>query len=309
MINSTTLCASRFAVNLALAISLGASCVRIAYAKGDPHAGLRFDSPSVLNLAARTQTIKDGREVPAASLGAADAKRILTAPTLDETAPALGFSDDAYGCKPPSRACSLAHERALMDATGPAVQRDGKRLTIAPTSGSPAVFVDWIMAPTKSAEGDQTTHAYLGRLPGSGYHRVEVQFGHDAPGDFLINPDTGATAFVHNGSDIVTPAPDGMHLLTFNALNPPFSLRVATLAAAGPRLALTCAVKPDSPAFVQFKGWHDASSFDLALLPGGAIGEEIIALRLRQDAQGWHVASLDPERIATVAFVCRQASS
>lgn len=309
MIISTTVCASRFVVKLVLAISLGVSCAGIAHAKGTPHAGLRFDSPGVLDLAERTQTIKDGREGSAASLGTADAKKILTAPTLDETPPALGFSDEEFGCKPPSRACSLMHERALMRATGTAVKRDGNHLKIAPTSGSPAVFVDWIMATTKSAEGDQTTHTYLGRLPGSGYHRVEVQFGHDAPGDFLINPATGATAFVHNGSDIVTPAPDGMHLLTFNALNPPFSLRVATLDAAGPRLALTCTVKADSPATVQFKGWHDTSSFDLALLPAGAIGEEIIALRLRQDAQGWHVASLDPERIATIAFACRQPSS
>ncbi|MEO7326789.1 MAG: hypothetical protein ABIW82_18355 [Dokdonella sp.] len=290
-------------------IFLCAAWAGIAQAKDAPRAGLFFDSPGVLNLAERTQTIKNGREVPATLMGAADSNEILTAPTLDEAIPALGFSDDEYGCKPPSRACSLMHERALMDATGTAVKRDGRRLTIAPASGSPAVFVDWTMATTKSADGDHTTHAYLGRLHGNGYHRVEVQFGHDAPGDFLINPDNGATAFVHNGSDIVTPAPDGMHLLTFNALNPPASLRVATLDTAGPRLALTCTVQADSPAIVQFKGWHDAASFDLALLPGGAIGEEIIALRVRHDAQGWHVASRDPDRIAAVAFVCRQPSS
>ncbi|MEO5624500.1 MAG: hypothetical protein ABIQ70_00650, partial [Dokdonella sp.] len=229
---------------------LCAACPGLAHAKAVPHAGLRFDSPGVLNLAERTQTIKAGREVPAASLSAADTKEILTAPTLDETAPALGFSDDEYDCKPPSRTCSLLQERTLMGATGTVVKRDGKRLTITPTSGSPAVFVDWIMATTKTADGDQTTHAYLGRLRGNGYHRVEVQFGHDAPGNFLINSETGATAFVHNGSDIVMPAPDGMHLLTFNTLNPPLSLRVAALDAIGPRLVLTCAVKPESPATV-----------------------------------------------------------
>lgn len=292
-----------------LLILLCMFCTGVAHAKNAPHAGLRFNSPDVLDLAERTQTVKVDREVPSTSLSAVDAKKILTAPTLDETTPALDFSGDEYGCKPPSRTCSLVHERTLIDASGAAVKREGKRLTITPTSGMPAIFVDWMMATTKTADGDQTTHAYLGRLQGSGYHRVEVQFDHDAPGDFLINPYTGATAFVHNGSDIVTPAPDGMRLLTFNTMNPPLSLRVAALDAAGPRLALACTVKPDSPAILQFKGWHDASSFDLALLPAGAIGEEIIALRLTQDAQGWHVASLDPERIAAVAFACRQPSS
>ncbi len=301
-------CMNRFVTKHFLLLSLCVSCTGTAHAKDAPHAGLRFDSRDVFNLADRTQTLKAGRDAPATSLSAAESKKILTAPTLDETTPALGFSDDEFGCKPPSPICSLAHERILIDATEAAVKREGKRLTITPTSGMPAIFVDWMMATTKTADGDRTTHAYLGRLKGSGYHRVEVQFDQDAPGDFLINPATGATAFVHSGSDIVTPAPDGMHLLTFNALNPPFSLRVAALDAAGPRLALTCSVKADSPAIVQFKGWHDASSFDLALLPAGAIGEEIIALRLMKDAQGWRVASFDPERIAAVAFVCRQPS-
>jgi hypothetical protein len=152
-------------------------------------------------------------------------------------------------------------------------------------------------------------HAYLGRLAGNGYHRIEVQFGHDAPGSFLVNPGNGKVAFVHNGGDIAVPAPDGMHMLTFNSMNPPLSVRVVALDASGPRLALTCTVKPDSPATAQFKGWHDASAFDLALLPGGTRGEEIIALRLRHDAQGWHVASIDPGRIAMIAFACRQSSA
>jgi hypothetical protein len=278
-------------------------------AREDPRRGLHFDSPGVLDLAERTQAIENGSAVPATLLGAADAKAILTAAALDEARPALRFSDDQYACDPPSRACSEAGERALVDAAGSTVKREGKRLTVVPSAGAPAIFLDWTMATTKSADGDLGTHVYLGRLAGSGYHRTEVQFGHDAPGSFLVNPGNGKIAFVHNGSDIAVPAPDGLRLLTFNSMNPPLSLRVAALDASGPRLALTCTAKSDSPATARFKGWHDASSFDLALLPAGERGEEILALRLQHDAQGWHVASVDPGRVATIAFACRQPSS
>jgi hypothetical protein len=301
---SATGTTSRLAIAALFALATGS-----LHAKGDPRRGLRFDSPGVLDLAERTQTIENGSAVPVRALGTADAQAILAATALDEAQPALRFSDDQYVCVPPSRVCSEAGERALVDAAGSTVKRAGKRLTVVPSAGAPAIFLDWTRATTKSAEGDLQTHAYLGRLAGSGYHRTEVQFGHDSPGSFLVNPRNGKIAFVHNGSDVAVPAPDGLRLITFNSMNPPLSVRVAALDASGPSLSLTCTVKPDSPATARFKGWHDASSFDLALLPGGTRGEEILALRLQHDAQGWHIASPDPERIAAIAFACRQSSS
>ena len=80
----------------------------------------------------------------------------------------------------------------------------------------PRLKVDQVVV----ADGDEETHWYLGTLPGSRYQRVEVQFGHDAPGNFLVNPQSGKVAFVHNGADLVAPSPDGMLLVTWNALNP-----------------------------------------------------------------------------------------
>jgi hypothetical protein len=279
------------------------------HARDVVQSGLRFDSPAVLDLAEHTQDIANASAVPVVALGATNAKEILVARTLDEEHPAWPFSDEEYACTPPSATCSRAQEQKRMDATGGTVRRNGKRLTVTPSAGAPAIFVDWKAATTRTADGDEAAHSYLGRLPGSGYHRIEVRFGHDAPGSFLVNPDNGNVTFVHNGSDVVVPAPDGLHLVTFNSMNPPLSLRIAELDANGARLALTCTVAQDGPATVQFKGWRDAHSFDLALLPAGIRGEEeVIALHMARDARGWSVAASDRARLATLAFSCRQRS-
>lgn len=288
-----------------------ALCVLAApalHAKDAARQGLRFDSAGVLDLAERTQQVANGRPVPVVVLEAAAAKAVFAAKIQDEDQVALRFSDDEYACRPPSPACTTTQEARLIDAGGGAVRREGKRLTIASPATAAALFFDWNMAATKSADGDSATHAYLGILPGSGYHRVEVQFGHDAPGNFLVNPGNARVAFVHNGSDVAVPAPDGLHLVTFNTMNPPLTLRVAALDATGPRLALTCAVKPDSPATAQFRGWRDAHGFDLTLLPAGSGGEEVVAMRLALDAHGWKVATAHPERMATTGFACVQSS-
>ena len=260
--------------------------------------GLRFDSPGVLDLAERALKNERGVPVPVTALAAVDADRILAAPARGEDEPVLRFSDDEFACKPASTRCSLAAERKLLEAAGSKARRDGRRLTV-----GAAQFVDWRVAETKTADGDEETHWYLGRLPGSGYERVEVQFGHDAPGDFLINAQTGKVAFVHNGADLVAPAPDGLHLVTYNALNPPLTLRVAALDHAGPRLELECAAHAQSRITAQFKGWHDAASFDLVLQP--ADGGAGVPLRIARGKDGWMVAA-DSTALAVAGFVCRQ---
>ena len=273
--------------------------------------GLRFDNPAVLDLAERSQKTASEKPVPVATLAVADSEKILAAPTLSEEQPSLRFSDDVYACKKPSKICSLEHERKLIGASSDAVKRDAKRLTIEPASAASAIFFDWQMPTTKTADGDEESHWYLGRLDGSGYHRIEVQFGHDAPGNFLINPANGKIAFVHNGSDVVVPAPDGLHLLTFNSLNLPLSVRVAALDAAGPSLELQCEVGKDSDRVTgQFKGWHDAGSFDLALQIPAAHSKlvQAIALRLTLRDGGWGAAATEPERLAAIGFACHAAA-
>jgi hypothetical protein len=282
-----------------------------ASAKDGMQWGLRFDSPGVLDLAERTQQIA-GATAAVTALAPAEAGKILAAPTLSEEQPSLPFSDDVYGCKKPSKTCSAEHEGKLIGASNGAIKRDGKRLTIVPVSAAPAIFFDWKVPTTKTADGDEETHWYLGRLDGNGYHRVEVQFGQDAPGSFLINPQSGKIAFVHNGSDVVVPSADAAHLLTFNSLNTPLSIRVAALDAAGPSLDLQCEVGKDNDRVTgQFKGWHDASSFDLVLqIPAVNSGPvRVIATRLTQHDGAWGIAASDSERLAGIGFACHSTAA
>ncbi|MDR3385689.1 MAG: hypothetical protein P4L92_01450 [Rudaea sp.] len=273
--------------------------------------GLRFDSQGVLDLAERTQKAS-GDQVPFAALDVTEAGQIVAAPTLSEDQATLAFSDDVYACKTPSKACSQEHERKLIDAAAGAVRRNGRQLGVVAASGTPAEFVDWNLPESKTADGDAETHWYLGRLDGSGYYRVEVQFGHDAPGNFLINPASGKTAFVHNGSDVVALSPDGMQLVTFNTLNSPLSLRVASLDRSGPRLALQCETSNENNHVeAAFKGWHDPHSFDLVfeIHPERNKLARRIALRLTQGSSGWTLAASDQVPLIAMGFVCRAAAA
>jgi len=297
-------------IALTVSVALVAVTMSAANSSGDDK-GLRFNSAGVLDLAGRSQKIAAGRPVAVVDLASEDAAEIFSAAEQGEAQPGLRFSDDEFGCPKPSRKCSLEQERKMLQAAGATVKRDGKRLTITPTSGPPVTFIDWKVAATKSADGDDETHWYLGRMPGSGYHRVEVQFGHDAPGDFLINPQSGKVSFVHNGADIAAPSPDGKLLVTFNTLNPPVSLRVAALDAAGPRLALQCEV-PESPERLTpvFKGWRGATAFDVVF----EIGEQSksmarLATRLIRKVDGWHLAASDAARLERLRLACQQEAT
>ena len=239
--------------------------------------GVRFNSPGVLDLAEPAAAAQGARALAVAALDAVAAQQVLAAPTLDQAHATLTYSD---------------HELT--------VQRSGKRIVIKPTDAAPVEFIDWVQPETKSADGDWEGHVDLGVLPGSGYRRVEVQFGHDAPGSFLVNPKSGKIAFVHNGSDIVALSPDGMRLLTFNPDNPPLSLRVAALDGAGPRVELQCIGASDKAA-VQFKGWRDAQTFELVLT-----GSRPTPVRIAQNAGAWQIAIADAA--IAPAITCRAAA-
>jgi hypothetical protein len=316
--------ARRSAASTTVILVFGLAARLVAAEEHEPSdRGLRFDSPGVLDLAERSQQIAGSQAVPVAELAAADAERIFAAPAIGEDPPMLRFSDDEYGCEKASRACSQEHERKLTSASGATVARDGKRLTVTPTDGQPAVFIDWKQPASKSTDGDEETHWYLGRLadglsrpsmasealgllPG-GYERVEVQFGHDAPGSFLVNPRSGKVAFVHNGADLVAPSPDGRLLLTWNSLNPPLSLRVAALDSDGPRLVVQCAAPEGKERLTPvFKGWRGAHGFDF-VVEIGAQGKSMarLAASLRENGGRWELAASDGARLAATGLGCK----
>ena len=265
--------------------------------------GLRFDSAGVLDLA-QPQTFAAGVDVPTAPLDDAAAATIIAMPTLSQEQATLPFSDDAFACKPPATVCSSKHEAALLAASGGIAKRSGARLTAASAN-----FVDWKLAESRTADGDGETHWYLGTLKGSGYARVEVQFEHDSPGSFLINPANGHAAFVHNGSDVVALSPDGARVVTFDADNAPTALRIAELDATGPTLSLQCAGKTDvANARLEFKGWRDAQTVDFALVTHGARNRlaQATAIRLAKSAAGWRVETANTDRLASIGFACQQ---
>jgi len=277
----------------------------LAMAKSAPDRGLRFDSSGVLDLAERSLKLDAAKRVTLDALPPADAKSILeAAPITEETPLQLGFSEDDFGCKGGAAPCMKEHEAKLIAQADGAVKRIDKRLVVA-AAGQPAIFVDWNQAETKTADGDQETHWYLGRMAGNGYHRIEVQFGHDAPGNFLLNPKNGKLAFVHNAADIVAVTPDGKYLFTFNTLNPPLSLRVAQLDAAGPKLVLVCGARADDDkTSAEFKGWRNASAFDLLVHVGGATAGHEVALRVNNADNSWKAAASDAAQLAAAGFSC-----
>ncbi|HSE13867.1 MAG TPA: hypothetical protein VLB69_14635 [Rudaea sp.] len=289
-----------------LAVAL-APIIAAAAGNGVPDKGLRFNTPGVLDLAERSQRISGGTAVPVGELAGTDAETIFAAAAVGENEPLLRFSGDVFGCAKPSRHCSMQHERALIETSGGTAKRDGKRLTVTASDGHVSAFVDWNQPATKTADGDEETHWYLGRMAKSGYERVEVEFGHDAPGNFLINPQSGKVAFVHNGADLVAPSPDGKLLVTFNSLNPPISIRVAALDAAGPRLVLQCEAPEDRTRLAPvFKGWRGDSAFDLVF----EIGEQSksmarLATRVSRGSTGWHLGASDVARLTRLGLACQ----
>lgn len=280
-------------------------------AQGREWPGLRFDSPGVLNLSARefAPAAMQSTALAAESLERAAGLAILDAPTLGEDEPLMPFAEGLARCKTPSDACVRAYEKSLLAQDGPAVERAGPNLSIAASAGSPARFADSRRPATRKADGDGASHTYLGRMAGNGYRRVEVRFMHDAPGSFLIAPENGKTAFVHNGGDIAALSPDGSRLLVFNTLNPPVSIKLAKLDGDGPKIELQCdARREDTPAYPAFKGWRGSDGVDIVLNPSmrARRTDEGLPLRLSRTGGEWRLATADPERLRTFGLVCRQ---
>jgi len=291
-------------VRRTLPMTLLAASVAAAAADRD----LRFDSPGVLDLSARPLTLRGAHAIATAPLDEGAASAIIAAPALDEENPALPFSATLFGCKEDTIDCARAAERTRIDSDSRRVARHGKELVITTSEGLGARFVDWVQPTTKSADGDAETHYYLGRMAGSDYQRVEVQFGQDAPGSFLINPKSGKVAFVHNGGDVVALSPSGSQVADFALLDEQHPLRVAALDPAGPRVELQCALaKPGDKLDMKFKGWHDPFTLDLELdVPARAPQPAArLAVRLTRNPGGsWSMASPDAARVIASGYRC-----
>jgi len=176
---------------------------------------------------------------------------------------------------------AAAAEPALLAKEAGAVTRSGKKLVVAPRAGRGVLFESRKLAATKTADGDSTTFAYLGRLGTGALHRVQASFEHDAPGSYLVSPEDGHAMFVHEGSDHVVLSPGRERLVLFNDVNMPLTVVVASLAAGGPKLELFCRA-PGEKTKAELKGWKGAETVDLVV--------DDVPVRLSRAASGWTVA-------------------
>jgi hypothetical protein len=273
---------------------------------GAASAAYRFEAPDVLDLDTDDQLLPLAKSDPLmpAPLAADTAKAILAASEVGNDAvgqlPMLDGDDKA----------ARKQEQARIAAEAPAVQRQGKTLTIRPQSGGPVVFTDRPAPKRADADADGELFVYAGRIGAARYHRVEERFQQDAPGSYLLGPAGGNSIFVPNGSYIEQLSPDGKWLLSMSSGDTHVLLVVMALDVGGPQLGLLCrggGTGKAGPAV--FKGWHDATSFDLVLTPYGPGAQgpvESIPLRFSLEAQGWRPASADPSTFQRLDYACRR---
>jgi hypothetical protein len=180
------------------------------------------------------------------------------------------------------RAGSRRDEAARIAASGGALTRKDATLTLAPPDGAPLHFADWKRAGKRNvAEGDERWYVYAGQMPGSSYWRVEVHYGHDAPGTYLIAPAGRTAAFVHNGGRVSAVSADGKWLASFETLNAPYRLALAALEHDGPRVAVECRFEPAARADAGSCGWTAPAAFELNW------GE--VPLRLVREGDAWSI--------------------
>lgn len=198
---------------------------------------------------------------------------------------------------------SKKDEARRISARRGSVGRKGKVLTIGSRAGGPFLFRDWAKAATSEDDGDEETFIYAGMLKGIGYHKVDVNFGHDSPGTFLVHPRSGKALFVHAEDDLAALSQDQRRLLVINnGLNPPFGLVLASLRTDGPAVRLHCLSEGGERVIPAFRGWHasPAIGFDLVLVarqPGEPEIYEAMPMRFIYLNNEWRALVLDAERL------------
>jgi hypothetical protein len=201
------------------------------------------------------------------------------------------------------------------------VSRKGKSLVIQREDGKPPFqFLDWTKTVGAGQEGDSESFVYAGSLGNSGYLKVDVFYGHDSPGSFLINPKNGDALLIHTGGDLASLSKDEKTLMIMNhGLNPSFSILVATLNQSGHNITLRCRedvgdrgfrIRPKIIPF--FTGWHIKPyvGFDLFLIVQESDNNsvpryEAIPVQFSEINSKWHVFVPDPQRfVQSTALKC-----
>src|SRR5262252_4528004 len=288
---------------LQLAMVLAIACLVSAHARA-AHI-YQFAAPGVTNLSRRevSRPAEPARDVPREWLDAEAADEIRRRTDCGADGPwqlAILDSDDRQArAVEPQRLASARHS----------VRRAGTRLVITPAQGKPIVFTDWSVATTRTREGDAETFIYAGTLVGSHYHRVEVRYGHDAPGSFLVHPTTGKTAYAHNGGNVVAATPNGLRLAAFETLNAPYPLVVAALDAHGPAVELRCRGDAGATRVTgAFCGWRDNTAFEVQFTSErgpSSVSVAAVARLTRLDDGHWRLFVSDDADTA-VCMQCRE---
>jgi hypothetical protein len=289
----------KLGVGVAALMGLAGLCCGAAAASG-----YRFQAPGVVDISVDDglAPLAKGDPIAPTPLAADAAAAILKAPEAGNDAPGqlpMLDGDDKAARK---------QEGARLAAAAPAVSRAGKTLTLKPQAGAAVTFTDQQPPKRKDADEDGELFVYAGPV-GAGYHRIEERFQQDAPGSYLVNGANGKTIFTPNGSYVVQLSPDGKWLLSMSPGDTHVLLAVMALDADGPNLALYCRGSGNGNAGpAAFKGWHDATSFDLVLspiAPGQQKASENIPVRFSLQGQSWRPATPDPKVFDRLGYVCR----
>ncbi|MGC0154062.1 hypothetical protein ACPRNU_16505 [Chromobacterium vaccinii] len=255
----------------ALLLPLGAAAAPIT----------NFDSPPVVDLAGQLRAQAHGaRAVAVQQLDAASGDGILRAAA--DTRQRLNPMES-----PQNDAKALAAHAGL-------AQRKGPLLTVSAGNGSRLQFKNWR---TSQGDGDSSAFAYQGPLAGGALQRVDLWFGHDAPGSLLIDNRDGKVYFTYSTENIVAPAPDGKALLQAQTESD-WRLQLSPLPQSG-QGGLFCSLRRDSGASTVFKSWQ-GDAVGLELEQGG----QRVALRIARDGGAWRVAASQPAMLARLGLRC-----
>jgi hypothetical protein len=178
---------------------------------GHRHVDLADPEPPALPATARDLPIAAQRLSPPPS------------PCTDELPGRIGYSSDDAAARRQNEASALA-------STGGRVARKGKQLSVSPARGATLHFVDYEQKGTAEADGDAIVYTFDGTLAKTRLWRVEVHYQHDAPGSWLIDPETGVSLFVHNGGQTTAVSNDGRWLFNAEPYNAPFRVTLTDLA-------------------------------------------------------------------------------
>ena len=259
---------------------------------------LTFDSKRVLDLSgalretARKKFTTRPVDIDTASKQTGSVAAVLERPELRRGDPnVMGAT-----AQKPGEARRIASRRS-------AVSRKGALLTIESRKGEDFRFRDWSKAASQDADGDEESFVYAGMLKGTGYHKVDIHFGHDSPGTFLVHPRSGKLLFVHSEDDLASLSEDRSRLFVMNnGLNPPFGFLLATLRDDGPAVRLHCMSDGNRRIVPSFRGWHasPAVGFDLLLIvrqEGEPEVYEALPLRFLYLNNEWRALVPDAERL------------